>query len=743
MKKFFLLLIVLLSLPLFSAAQSFAEKRGDKFFDRLAYVRAADAYERAARKKGNDRVYERLGDCYRLMGQVGKSESWYGKVAQGSAPTANSTLHYAEALRANGKYPESQQWMSKYYTMKGDDHRAKMYTTNADYYEKIKAQQPFFSIRNLDANTKQSDFGTAFFNDRVIFASARPDKISIQNVHTWNNAPFLNLYVASRDKDGNLSSVGSLNKKINTRYHEGPACFTKDGKTIYFTRNNYFKKKYKKDSKGINNLKVFRATEMNGSWVEENLSINSDEYSVGHPALSPDGKYLYYTSDMPGGKGMTDIWRSAINSDGTIGAPENLGDGINTEGKEMFPFLDNEGNLFYSSDGQVGLGGLDVFYAPTDKKGGFGKLINVGEPLNSTSDDFALVIDETGKSGYFSSNREGGHGDDDIYAVNMLRPFKVTYLVKGIAKDKETGAPLENTTIALKDNAGNPVGTVTTDATGAYQFEVDPKKEYALGGTKEKYLDGKNPFNTNELNDNNSELVKDLILEKDPGLSLFVLVTEKTTKAPLEGVKVTIIDNISNQPFGDYNTPNTGDWRKPITDKKIGDNVSYQIKLEKAGYLAKVVTFNAPVTKPGPMNVHESLDLSMDKIEVGTDLGKVLKINPIYFDLNKFNIRPDAAIELDKIVKVMNENPTMVIELGSHTDCRASATYNMNLSDKRAKASAEYIKKHITNPERIYGKGYGESQLVNGCACEGAVKSTCSEEEHQLNRRTEFKIIKM
>ena len=260
---------------------------------------------------------------------------------------------------------------------------------------------------------------------------------------------------------------------------------------------------------------------------------------------------------------------------------------------------------------------------------------------------------------------------------------------------------------------------------------------------KEKYLDGKNPFNTNELNENKPELIKDLVLEKDPGLSLFVLITEKTTKAPLEGVKVTILDNISNQGFGDYNTPNTGDWRKPITDKKMGDNVSYQIKLEKAGYLAKVVTFNTTVTKPGPLNVHESLDLSMDKIEVGTDLGKILKINPIYFDLNKFNIRPDAAIELDKIVKVMNENPTMVIELGSHTDCRASATYNANLSDKRAKASAEYIKKHITNPERIYGKGYGESMLVNGCACEGAVKSTCSEEEHQLNRRTEFKIIKM
>lgn len=742
MKKISILLAVLFCLPLFLSSQSFAEKRGDKFFDRLAYVRAADSYERAARKKGNDHIYERLGDCYRLMGQAAKSEPWYGKVAQGASPTPNSVLHYAESLRANGKYPESQQWMSKYYTMQGDDHRAKMYTANSDYYDKIKAQQPYFSIRNLDANTKEADFGTAFFNDRVIFASSRPDKVSVQNVHTWNNMPFLNLYVANRDKEGNLSNVDALNNKLNTRYHEGPACFTADGKTLYFTRNNYFKKKFKKDSKGINNLKIFRAKENNGSWQEENLSINSDEYSVGHPALSPDGKYLYFTSDMPGGKGMTDIYRSVINADGTIGAAENLGDAINTEGKEMFPFIDAEGNLFFSSDGQVGLGGLDVFQAPTDKKDGFGKLTNLGMPVNSTSDDFALVLDASGKSGYFSSNREGGKGDDDIYAANLLRPFKVTYLVKGIAKDKATGEPLASTTVKLNDNAGNEIGTVTTDANGAYQFEVDPKKEYVLGGTKEKYFDGKNPFSTNELGEK-TELVKDLILEKDPGLSLYVLVREKTSLLPLEGVKVTILDNIAGQPFGDYATPAAGDWRKPITDKKVGERVSYQIKLEKEGYLAKVVTYNAEISKPGPINVHETLDLTLDKIAVGQDLAKIIDIKPIYFDLGKHAIRPDAAIELDKIVKVMNENPNMVIELGSHTDCRSSASSNMALSDRRAKASAEYIKKRITNPERISGKGYGETMLVNGCACEGAVKSTCSEEEHQKNRRTEFKIIKM
>jgi outer membrane protein OmpA-like peptidoglycan-associated protein len=740
MKK--LLIIILFLSNIVLPAQSFAEKRGDKYFNRLAYMNAADFYERAAKHKGNDHVYERLGDCYRLMGKYTQSEMWYGKVAQGKTPTPTSMLHYAEALRAEGKYPESQEWMGKYYHQQGDDMRAKQYYDNAEYYTKIESQLPFFTVHDLDANTEKSDFGATFFNDKVVFASARVTKVSVQNIHTWNNSPYLNLFVANRDAEGNLSNVNGLNEKINTRYHEGPACFTSDGKTIYFTRNNYFHKKFKKDSKGINNLKIYRATNVNGEWKEENLSINSDEFSVGHPAISPDGKFLYFVSDMPGGRGMTDIYRSTIGVDGSLGTPENLGSDINTEGKEMFPFLDRDGNLFFSSDGQVGLGGLDIFYAPSDHKGGFGKLTNVGTPVNSNSDDFAFVLDNSGTMGYFSSNRAGGKGDDDIYSVKQLRPFKVTYIVKGIAKDKMSGRVLDSTSVVLKDNSGKVIGTVVTDASGNYQFEIDPMKQYALAGNRNSYLDSKNTFNTNELG-SKTEITQDLILEKDPGLSLYVLVREKATMQPLEGVKVTIIDNLNNSAFGNYSTTTTGEWRKAIADKKMGDHVSYQIKLEKEGYLAKIVTYNAEITKPGSLNVHETLDLTLDKIEVGMDLSKIIQINPIYFDLGKFAIRPDAAKELDKIVKVMNENPTMVIELGSHTDCRGSAASNMSLSDKRAKASAEYVKKRISNPERIYGKGYGESQILNGCNCEGPLKSTCSEEDHQKNRRTEFKIIKM
>lgn len=736
MKKLFFVASVLVLLPAMVFSQSFAEKRGDKYFDRLAYVKAADFYSRAAMKKGNDHVYERLGDCYRLMGHPANSETWYQKVATGAHPTPSSMLHYAEALRAGGKYAESQQWMSKYYALNGDDKRAQLYASNADYYEKLTQQEPYFYVYDLMSNTTESDFGATFMNNKVVFASSRIDKVSVRNVHTWNDMPFLDLYVADRDADGMLNNVAPLTHAVNTRYHEGPACFTADGKTMYFTRNNYFHRKFRKDSKGINNLKIYRATNVDGEWKEENLAINSDEYSVGHPALSPDGKTLYFVSDMPGGRGATDLYRATINSDGSLGKAENLGGDINTEGKEMFPFVDKDGNLYFSSDGQLGLGGLDVFYAANDSKGGFAKPLNIGAPVNSSADDFALTLDASGTGGYLSSNRAGGKGDDDLYAVKVKRPFKTTYFVKGIAKDKATGAPLAAAKISLKDVDGNEAGTVTTDESGAYQFEVDPSKTYALGGSKEKYFDGNAAFNTNALGEQ-TEMNVDVALEKDPGLSLFVLAKEKETMQAVTDVKIRITNNLTGKT--DSILSSTGDFRLPIIGKSIGERVSYNIAFEKQGYLAKTITYNAAIEKEGEIRVEET----MDKISVGLDLAKIIDIKPIYFDLGKSTIRPDAAVELDKIVKVMNENPTMVVELGSHTDCRGTAASNMALSDRRAKASAEYIRKRITNPERIYGKGYGESQLANGCACEGAVKSSCPEEEHAKNRRTEFRIIKM
>ncbi len=737
MKHLFLLLIIFLSID--ASAQSAKEKRADKNYNNLSYVKAANIYEElAAHNKLSDVGILHLGNCYRETGRWGLAEQWYGKLANGKTPPAEVIYYYAQALRFNGKYSESQNQMNRFEQIQADDSRAKEFKNNLSFFENQSKQQPYFDLKIIEANSLQADFGASFYGDKVVFASARPNQTGKQNIHTYNGSPFLDMYVANRETNGQLSNISLLNRHIDTKFHEGPACFSADGNTMYFTRNNYFNGKYSKSLKGINNLKIFRAKWNGNSWIEENISINSNEYSVGHPALSADGKWLYFVSDMAGGKGETDIYRVAINSDGSFGNAENIPGAINTEGKEMFPFIDKQGNLFFASDGHLGLGGLDIFYAASDGNGGFSKPMNPGIPINSSSDDFSLVLDGTSKSGYVSSNRIGGKGDDDIYAINLLRPLAVTYSINGIAKEKSTGLLLANASISLLDAEGVLLSNIVTSTDGSFSFEVESSDNYYLKGNLENYFESKTSFNTIDIEQKN-KLTQDLLFEKNIGLALHITTLDKSNSTAIDSVKINVIDNLTGNPIQGIETGTIGDFRFPVANKKVGDEISYTITFEKSGYLTQTKTITETVKNSEEIVVSETLD----PISVGMDLSKIIQINPIYFDVNKFNIRTDAAKELDKIVNVLNENPTMIIELGSHTDCRGTATANLTLSEKRAKASADYVKKRISNPERIYGKGYGETQLLNGCNCEGTVKSDCTEEEHQKNRRTEFKIIKM
>lgn len=731
---------------LFSAtlsAQSAKQKRADKYYEAFAYVKAASIYEEIAQHKNpNDQVIKRLADSYNHSGNYMKAEEWYTKLYNENKADAEELYNYSQVLKANGKESEAEKVLEKFHSIKSGDSRAVEFQKKKADLIKLKTEKPYFSVSSIQGNSAEADFSPVYWNDKVLFVSGRNSSLSNVSIHTWNEKPFLNLFVASHDANNNFNDIHKFEGSINTKYHEGPSCFTKDGNTLYFTRNNYFKGKYKKSSKGVNMLELYRAVNKDGKWKMDKLSIDNDEYSVGHPTLSTDEKTLYFVSDMPGGLGGTDIWKASINADGTIGAPVNMGAPVNTEGNEMFPFIATDGTLYFSSNGHLGFGELDVFAAQPAKDGSFSRIMNLGPQVNTGKDDFGFVLDKEGKMGYLSSNRDGGAGDDDIYAVTMLRPLKVNYLVKGTAFEKGSNKPLANSKVDLKDANGNIIKTITTSENGNYEFEVEPQLSYELAGSLTKYFDGENKFNTNELGEK-TELIKDVYLEKDPGLSLLALVTEAKTGTPLEGVEVSIADAFTKNPVADFTTPASGDFRKPLTGSKIGDKIAYTIKLEKEGYLTKTVTFTKQIDQEGEIKVHEALDLTMSKLEIGGDLAKLIDIKPIYFDLGKYNIRKDASVELDKIVKIMNEYPTMVVELGSHTDCRSSMTSNMKLSENRAKSSAEYIKKRISNPERIYGKGYGETKLLNGCACEGTVKSTCTEEEHQANRRTEFIIIKM
>jgi outer membrane protein OmpA-like peptidoglycan-associated protein len=731
MKRLVLFVTTILAISFQVVAQkSGKEIKGDKYFERYSFAAAIEKYVEVDGLTIEGK--RRLAESYRNTNQISKAKSAYEAFVNTSDATANDIFNYASILRLNGNYDESIVYLNKFKDKAPNDKRAISYVSNSDQLSNLHKDEGRYKINVLDVNTDNQDFGPAYFKQQIVFASTRGGASSVKRSYNWNNLPFLDLYASDVD-NGQLKEPKQLNKSLNAKLHDGPASFNAEGTLMAFTRND----PKTKSADGTVKLQLYFATiDDKGKWgKEEAFKLNNSEYSCGHPCLSADGKVMYFASDMPGGIGGVDIYRIAKKDDGTWGEAVNLGDAVNTEGDEMFPFYQEEqGILFYASNGHIGLGGLDIYISPDLGDGEFAKVLNAGTPMNTRYDDFALIVDEKMSKGYFTSNRDGGKGDDDIYSFELLKPFNFGKQIIGTALDKE-GNILANVKVDLFDDAGAVLQTVTTTEDGKYKFVVEPDKTFKLLGVKEKYFDGENTVSSTSTE---FEIVADVILEKDPGLSLYALVTDKKTGKPLEAVKLIIVDNFTGEKV-EISTPETGDYRKGLTDKKINDKGSYNFTLIREGYLTKTLTYNEHFVKPGQYDVHVKLDFGMDP-EV-KDLSEMVQINPINFDYNKYNIRKDAAIELDKIVEIMNKYPNMVIELGSHTDCRGTAKYNETLSDKRAKSSAAYIKERIINPERIYGKGYGENKIINGCACEGKNQPVFTEEQHAVNRRTEFKVI--
>jgi outer membrane protein OmpA-like peptidoglycan-associated protein/tetratricopeptide (TPR) repeat protein len=728
----------------FVSAQSGKLRRADNYYNTLAFALAADQYEGLLGSEvDSPQMQSKLAYSYFRTEQFEKAEKTYAAVLEKSSD-AEDMYRYAQVLKITGRYALSDEWMSKFAGLQPGDARSQAFIAQKNYKQQIEESSPGFHIENWKNNSEFTDFGAypSLDQSKLYFLSNRSERALIHNNWTWNNERFLELNVAILDAQNEVVKQEVLPKTVNSRFHEGPISFHPNGKWVVYTRNNILKGSKRKDKQGIQNLKLYIADIQDGKWVNEKEFVyNSREYSVGHPSFTPDGKWMYFSSDKPGGFGGADIYKVAVLENGGFGEPVNLGKEINTEGQEMFPWISPEGHLFFSSDGLVGLGGLDLFVWLFDN-GNFTEVRNCGTVLNSSYDDFALSTLRGGKEGYFSSNRPGGKGGDDIYHFQQLTPFNLGLLVKGTTKDKNA-AILSQTKVWLTDASAQKLDSVVTDESGYFEFRLKRDSDYKLLAEKPDYFDGKASLTTKELPAGTRELNKDLTLEKDPGFALLAIVKDAKTNQLLDSVKVEIKDIRTDKQVVSEQTDGKGEVFEPLSSSKMGDVLNYTIKLSRPGYLTKELKYTVALTQAGVLELHKALDLNMDKLAAGIDLATVINIKPIYFDLGKYAIRKDAATELDKIVKVMTDYPTMVIELGSHTDCRGSIASNEKLSDNRAKASAAYIKARIQNPERIYGKGYGEAKLKNGCACEGPVKPACSEAEHQENRRTEFIIMKM
>lgn len=595
-------------------------------------------------------------------------------------------------------------------------------------FQLIAGNDDRFKINNLKINNEQSDMGAAYYqHGRVVFASSRPSARPVYREWKKSKLPFYDLYISNIVDTVQLDDPQLLAWDINQHFNEGPATFSADGEFMVYTSNFY-------DIDGVKRLKLVSSVVNSKGWgAPVELPFNNVSYSVGHPTLSYDGRTLYFASDMPGGFGGVDIYKVTRTLEGVWGYPENLGEKINTKGDDLFPFIHNSGLLFFSSNGRGGMGGLDIFVA--NMTAGSVTVEALEAPINSTADDFSFIMAEDQKTGFFTSNREGGKGDDDLYSFTNNKDFKSSIVLNGVVTDVN-GQPINGTLVELQDENGNILATSTCEADCAFNFQIEPNKKYFVVAKKEGFYDTKEEISASG---EEKEVTKNLKLAKIVKMALVGKVTDEATGNPIPNATVTVFDNVTKKKEV-YTTDANGSFRHLMNNKRLNENAVFDIQLEADKYLTITRTYKRTLDKEGDYNLSLESNMRMSKIQTGvTKLEDLIDVKPIYYDLGSAEIRPDAAKELDKIVEVMNLNPTMQIELGSHTDSRGSDEANQTLSHLRAENAADYIKKRISNPERIYGRGYGETKLLN--KCKNNVQ--CSDEEHQKNRRTEFKIIKM
>lgn len=661
--------------------------------------------------------------------------------AKEEAAPQDAFYHLARCYHLDYQLDEAK----KYYQMFIDESnkkselipQAELRLIQCDVAKKLVANPKNVIVRNIEGpvNTADPEYSPTVSLDgrSLYFTSRRRWQDSSTDIY---RDPKLNqfpedIFVSYIDENLNFSEPEMLDF-AQARINEASVSISSDEKKIYVY----------KDQDGFGDLYYsdFKHHKFENLMHIKNNDVNTKFWET-HCTVTRDGLQMYFVSSRPGGYGGRDIYRIVKLPNGKWSEPINLGPEINTPYDEDCPFIavDNK-TLYYSSNGKTSMGGFDIFMTIRDENDVWSAPLNLGYPINSTGDDVFYTTTADGLRGYLSSYRKGGKGEKDIYEIqNDYMGVRSVSLLKGEFRMTD-GSPIGDDVLALLtcDNCNNQA-MVDVDLrikSGKFFSALDRCKDYTL----KLYSDsGQRHLETYKFatlcNDQNETIEKIVYI---PNYTLAGSVADDQTMDWIENALVTMKDAATGEEIAKYRTSANGAFKSNyLDDKNLGDKISLEITVSSEDYITRTFTFDTILGKFG----HIQLDYLLTKPEPGVDIGKLLELNPIYFDLDKSNIRPDAAIELDKIVKIMNENPEMKIELGSHTDCRASASYNMRLSDRRAKSSAEYIRARISNPKRIYGKGYGESRLVNDCGCEGDVVSDCSEEEHQLNRRTEFVIV--
>ncbi|MCM4168172.1 Peptidoglycan-associated lipoprotein [Arenibacter antarcticus] len=619
----------------------YSRSEANEHFQNLNFKEAITIYHHLESEKKRSRplFVERLAESYFNINDYTNAKIWYQKLYELKDKRVGEAIFikYVQSLKAGQEYEAANSLIKEYYDY--DQQKLATILEQEKYLDSLMAQNPGYQISNMEINSPFSDFAPMYYKDALVFSSSRTPMLSEDAMYSWNNQPYLSILTAKRDKStGELSDVQKFHNNIQSSFHEGTLTYSSDFKTVYFTQNYINNHSLVVNPKGFSNMQILRGEVVGDSIVHlKALKFNNPKYSYGHPYLTKDGKRLFFVSDMFGGFGETDIYYVDIDKDGDLGPAVNLGPTINTAGREMFPYTSGQ-YLYFASDSHFGLGGLDIFKSEIEPANSYGIPKNMGSPINSNMDDFALIINDQNNSGYFSSNRVNGKGDDDIYRfleIAEMMPYK------GNIINEITKAPLPNVIVKVYDQANKLITETFTDEEGNFEALISPTLNHIFAFLKPEYKQELKTVN----NADTPELYKDL-------------------------------NNIELTPFSSF------------------------------------------VTNEG----------GVEKV----------RINPIFFNLNRYNITYKAAKELDKIVSFMNAFPSVKIKIEAHTDSRASTAINMELSNNRATSTQNYLIEKGINASRIVSaKGYGESRLINECA-NGI---PCSNGQHLANRRCNFIII--
>lgn len=688
----------------------------DKYYSDFEFSKAIPKYEKMVKKDNNNKAaWAKLGNCYRLINDTKQAERCYSNVSQGTEDIYK--LYYAQALLSNGKYTEAQKWFEEYQTAKPADKRGQEFLEAMANREKLMVDDGYCKIMRLSINSGDADYGAAYYNDGIVFASSRIKGGFVNRKDSWTGDRFMSLYFA-KGSETTFSEPVPFATSVQEKYNNGPVWFNKNRDEMYFTRNNAA------DDKGgkvkVHKLQLYSVKIKGGKYSEPvPFKYNSERYSCAHPALSPDGTKLYFASDMPGTIGGMDIWVCTWNVN-SWSSPVNLGPNINTTGNELFPTLTDDGQFYFSSNGLAGLGGLDIYSAvPGDNS--FSKPHNLGAPVNSPDDDFYYVMDRKSHTGFFSSNRSQQGRNDDIFSFRIR-----TVKIKGIVNDKNTGEPLELSNVKIVEEF-TPEENYKTGKDGNFEASLLLNKNYLIITDRSEYKTDTLRLTASQIVAAGDEMNAVIHLEKEV-LAIEGKIFSIATGKPIENAQLMIIDTERHDTLFAV-TKRDGSYSMP----KLKPGARYIIHAQ-----ADYCEYNT---------VDTSIVLSeneVPKINIGLYcLGETIVLKNILYDFDKCDIRLDAAKELDRVVELMKKYPHMKIELGSHTDCRGTYGYNTMLSMFRAKAAVAYISIQGIDQSRLIANGYGESRPVVKCDCSKGNDNSCSEDDHQLNRRTEIKILSL